>query len=132
MVKSNTNKALILSLPQGTSRSYEFTINSKDDLDEIIPFDLTEYEVLFQVKSGYYESLPALIEKNITLTSDRNTVGDINEPTEGKFNVWIDYDDYKELSPGEYPLIIHLVQNEQMFNISKIYNRRSVFRISEQ
>lgn len=107
---------LVLEVNQGCPRAFSFTLytNSYDSNtgnETQVPLNLSDYTVVFQVKKAPYFNLKALIEKEITITSDLNTVGVINDGVNGEFMVQLNEDDVNKLPPGEYALTINLVDS---------------------
>lgn len=95
---------LKLLVKQGEEISRTFTIKSND-----APLDLTDYTIKVQVKDNPYVDVEPIFEKNITTTSDINTVGQITSPTLGQFQVRFTEEDTC-LPVAEYYLIIFLNQ----------------------
>lgn len=113
-----TNNRLVVKIQSGETRSFGFTIKNKDSLDDYVPMDLTQYEVIFQIKEYPYASVKPIIEKVLDLEEDTEQ-GYIYEPTEGRFQVVITLDDMDILIPGkEYYLVITLVNGDTRIIIS--------------
>lgn len=132
------NNNLILEINQGCSRSYGFTINQKIYVDEngtqtekIIPLDLSDIEVIFQVKEAPYFKLKPLISK--VLNETENNIGFITDAVNGKFQVYISLDDTLKLPPNDYALCIYLKNGEGSYtNISGEGNNFAIFRVCTQ
>jgi len=95
---------LKLLVKQGEEISRTFTIKSGDS-----PLDLSDYTIKFQVKNDPYVEVEPLIDKEITTTSDINTVGQITSPSLGEWQVRLTEADTC-IPTGEYYLIIFLNQ----------------------
>lgn len=98
------NHKLKLYVKQGEVVTRNFTITQDNQ-----PFSLLDYSIRFQVKNNPYEEEEPIIDKLITLNSDINTVGVINNPSQGKFVVKLNKED-TSLPVTEYFLIISLVK----------------------
>lgn len=125
---------LVMEVNQGCPRGFAFTllqsqINSESGETEQVPIDLTNYTVQFRVKAAPYYKLENLIQKDITTTSDSQTVGVITNPTDGEFQVQLTMEDTLKLPPAEYALCIYLNNNGYMTNISGEGNRYAIFRV---
>lgn len=135
----NNNEHLVLEINQGCPRGYSFTINQQtrginEDGNEIIviePLDLTGYTIEFRVKEAPYYKLPSLISKDIT-ENEVPTVGFIEEPTEGKFQVQLTMEDTLKLPPRDYALCVYLKDKDTFTNISGDGNRFAIFRVCTQ
>lgn len=132
---SNCNR-LILEINQGCPRGYSFTIrqkvyNPETDEYEIGPLDLTGLTVNVQIKRAPYYTLPSLIEKNITEVEDL-TMGQIVDAVNGKFNIQFTEDDSVKLNPGEYALIIYIVDKDTYTLISGEGNNYGIYRVCYQ
>ena len=132
---SNCNR-LILEINQGCPRGYSFTINQKVyNLEtkeyETSPLNLTDLTINVQVKYAPYVTLPALIEKNITEVEDL-TQGQITDPTNGKFTLQITKDDSVKLNPGEYALIINIIDKDTLTHLSGDGNNYAIYRVCYQ
>lgn len=114
---------LLLEIKQGEDRNFGFTIKLGGE-----PFDLTDYQVLFQVKRAPFYKLESLIEKLITTTEVRE-VGHIYNPIGGQFKVQLSLDDYIKLPTGDYSLIITLLNGTNRIAIAGEGNASGVFRI---
>lgn len=117
---------LVLEVNQGEARGFNFTI--KVDTE---PMDLTDWTVEVSVKEAPYYSLPSLFTKEITTTSDLNTVGQIMQPTQGQFTLNI----LKEETlypPYDYYLVIRLINGEQVITISGDGNYKSIYRVCKE
>lgn len=136
----NNGKHLVLEINQGCPRGYGFTINQQyttidpDTGDEIIviePLDLTGKTIEFRVKQAPYYKLPSLISKDIT-TAEVPTVGFIEEPTEGKFQVQLTLEDTLKLPPNDYALCVYIKDKDTFTNISGDGNTFAIFRVCTQ
>lgn len=93
---------VILKIKQGEALPVVMTIKSGGN-----PFDLSDCSLTVQVKDAPYIDIPALFTKEITTTSDLNTVGQITDPTSGKFQIMFTQED-TSYPVNEYALIITL------------------------
>ena len=133
---ANECDRLILEINQGCPRGYSFTINQKvynleTNEYETGPLDLTGLTINVQIKRAPYSTLPALIEKNITEVEDL-TQGQITEPTNGKFTLQMTEDDSVKLNPGEYALVINMVDKDTLTHLSGDGNNYAIYRVCYQ
>lgn len=127
---------LVLEINQGCPRGFGFTLKQKvwnNDTNEynMVPVDLTGLTINVQVKMAPYVTLPALIEKNITEVEDL-TQGQIIEPTKGKFTLQITQEDSVKLNPGEYALVINMVDKDTLTHLSGDGNNYAIYRVCYQ
>lgn len=127
---------LVLEINQGCPRGFGFTLKRKvwnNDTNEynMVPVDLTGLTINVQVKMAPYVTLPALIEKNITEVEDL-TQGQITEPTKGKFTLQITQEDSVKLNPGEYALVINMVDKDTLTHLSGSGNNYAIYRVCYQ
>lgn len=127
---------LVLEINQGCPRGFGFTLKQKvwnNDTNEynMVPVDLTGLTINVQVKMAPYVTLPALIEKNITEVEDL-TQGQITEPTNGKFKLQITQEDSVKLNPGEYALVINMVDKDTLTHLSGDGNNYAIYRVCYQ
>lgn len=117
---------LTLSIKQGEVIDIPFNIATNGEIK-----DLTGATILFQVKRVPMLSSPAIVTKEITETSDLETVGQITYPESGKFQVHLNLED-TSFAPNDYYLVIWLKQNEQEDIISSVGQKWAVYRICTQ
>ena len=117
---------LKLPVKQGEEINVGFTIKTDGN-----PMDLSNYAIRFQVKKVPLVTAPAIIDKLITTTSDMNTVGMINHPSQGQFVVHLGVND-TSFPTGEYSLIISLEQEGLIDIISSKYCNKAIYKICEQ
>jgi hypothetical protein len=127
---------LVLEINQGCPRGFGFTLKQKvwnNDTNEynMVPVDLTGLTINVQVKRAPYVTLPALIEKNITEVEDL-TQGQITDATNGKFKLQITQEDSVKLNPGEYALIINMVDKDTLTHLSGDGNNYAIYRVCYQ
>lgn len=127
---------LVLEINQGCPRGFGFTLKQKvwnNNTNEynMVPVDLTGLTINVQVKMAPYVTLPALIEKNITEVEDL-TQGQITEPTKGKFTLQITQEDSVKLNPGEYALVINMVDKDTLTHLSGDGNNYAIYRVCYQ
>lgn len=131
----NSNR-LVLEINQGCPRGFGFTLKQKvwnNDTNEynMVPVDLTGLTINVQVKMAPYVTLPALIEKNITEVEDL-TQGQITDATNGKFKLQITQEDSVKLNPGEYALVINMVDKDTLTHLSGDGNNYAIYRVCYQ
>lgn len=120
---------LIVAVKQGEEINLGFTIKQNNN-----PYAFVDSHILFQVKTAPYEDCEPIIKKEITTTSDINTVGNINFPELGQFIVHLTKEDTSNRI-GDYYLVISLIGegNNNMDNIISSNNcQTAVFKICEQ
>lgn len=127
---------LVLEINQGCPRGFGFTLKQKvwnNDTNEYntVPVDLTGLTINVQVKMAPYVTLPALIEKNITEVEDL-TQGQITDATNGKFKLQITQEDSVKLNPGEYALVINMVDKDTLTHLSGDGNNYAIYRVCYQ
>lgn len=127
---------LVLEINQGCPRGFGFTLKQKvwnNDTHEynMVPVDLTGLTINVQVKMAPYVTLPALIEKNITEVEDL-TQGQITDATNGKFKLQITQEDSVKLKPGEYALVINMVDKDTLTHLSGDGNNYAIYRVCYQ
>lgn len=131
----NSNR-LVLEINQGCPRGFGFTLKQKvwnNDTNEynMVPVDLTGLTINVQVKMAPYVTLPALIEKNITEVEDL-TQGQITDATNGKFKLQITQEESVKLNPGEYALVINMVDKDTLIHLSGDGNNYAIYRVCYQ
>lgn len=131
----NSNR-LVLEINQGCPRGFGFTLKQKvwnNDTNEynMVPVDLTGLTINVQVKMAPYVTLPALIEKNITEVEDL-TQGQITDATNGKFKLQITQEESVKLNPGEYALVINMVDKDTQIHLSGDGNNYAIYRVCYQ
>lgn len=127
---------LVLEINQGCPRGFGFTLKQKvwnNDTNEynMVPVDLTGLTINVQVKMAPYVTLPALIEKDITEVEDL-TQGQITDATNGKFKLQITQEDSVKLNPGEYALVINMVDKDTLTHLSGDGNNYAIYRVCYQ
>lgn len=127
---------LVLEINQGCPRGFGFTLKRKiwkNDTNEynMVPVDLTGLTINVQVKMAPYVTLPALIEKNITEVEDL-TQGQITDATNGKFKLQITQEESVKLNPGEYALVINMVDKDTLTHLSGDGNNYAIYRVCYQ
>lgn len=127
---------IVLEVNQGCPRGFGFTLKMKvwnNDTGEydIVPVDLTGLTINVQIKMAPYVTLPALIEKNITEVEDL-TQGQITDATNGKFTLQITQEESVKLNPGEYALIMNMVDKDTLTHLSGSGNNYGIYRVCYQ
>ena len=127
---------LVLEVNQGCPRGYAFTVNQRicntDGSYSISPLDLTGVQVEFLVKKAPYYKLPSLIEKYITETSSLTDTGQITDSENGQFYVQINQDESVKLPPGEYALMIRIIDKDTVNHLSGDGNNYAIYRVCYQ
>lgn len=115
-----------LKVKQGEELGIGFTIKQGGR-----PFDLSNYNILVQVKNNPTVKSKALINKVITTVSNEQEVGIINSPNLGQFTLHLTKEDTSH-PIGEYYLII-AIQNDSEENIISSTNcTTAVYEICAQ
>lgn len=83
----------IYSIKKGEKYPIRITIKNKD-LDT--PIDLTNATIKFQLKDELKDEF-CVIEKNITIDSDINTIGQITDPQKGELIIKFTDEDFETL-----------------------------------
>lgn len=123
------NNRLILEVKQGENRSFGFTLLQYDENNNTIPIDLTNYTVEFEVRVTPYINTPPVFTKK--LTTQPLADGQITEPTQGKFLVYIYSTDIQNLPPQDYYLSIYINNNINRTIISGDGNNSSIIRFCQ-
>lgn len=123
------NNRLILEVKQGENRSYNFTLMQYDEDNNETPIDLTNYTVEFEVRVMPYVNTPPIFTKNLDLTPTQD--GQIYDPTNGKFLVYIYNSDIDNLPPQDYYLSIYIVNNTNRTCISGDGDNSSIIRFCQ-
>lgn len=89
----NCEKGLELKIKQGESTGFAFTLSEEGN-----PVDLTNSQMVMQVRDGVEDTGVYLINKTISTATDIDTVGAIISPTEGKFIFKVNDTDIDDLS----------------------------------
>lgn len=127
---------LVMEVNQGCSRGFAFTIkqrtyNNEGEL-QLVPLDLQGMEIEFLVKKSPYYKLPSLIEKHITETSSLVDTGQITDGLNGQFFVQITLEESTKLPPGEYALMMRIVDKDTVNHISGDGNNYAIYRVCYQ
>lgn len=129
------NEKLVVEVNQGCPRGYQFTINQRilnNDCEyNITPLNLTGLTINVQIKKAPYYKLPALIEKNINESSDADT-GFIENASEGRFVLQINKEDSIKLPPGEYSLLIQIIDQDTYTHLSGDGDNYAIYRVCYQ
>lgn len=127
---------LVLEVNQGCPRGYAFTIKQKvcnsDGSYNIVPLDLSGMTIEFLVKKAPYYKLPNLIAKYITESSSLVDMGQITDAKNGQFFVQITQEESVKLPPGEYALVIRIVDKDTVNHISGDGNNYAIYRVCYQ
>lgn len=127
---------IVLEVNQGCPRGFGFTLkmkvwNNETNEYDIVPVDLTGLTINVQIKMAPYVTLPALIEKNITEVEDL-TQGQITDAINGKFTLQITQEESVKLNPGEYALIMNMVDKDTLTHLSGSGNNYGIYRVCYQ
>ena len=122
---NDDNNQLVLTVSQGERRSFSFTL-----LQDNEPLDLEGYTVIVYVMNAPYAQLEPIISKEITTTSDYNTVGQITDTSLGKFVVSFTENDIN-IPPYDYYFVAELTDGYTVQNITHNGNYSAIFRVRE-
>ena len=129
-------KKLVMEVNQGCPRGFAFTIKQRTYNDEgtleLVPLDLQGMEIEFLVKKSPYYKLPSLIEKHITETSSLVDTGQITDGLNGQFFVQITLEESIKLPPGEYALMMRIIDKDTVNHISGDGNNYAIYRVCYQ
>lgn len=117
---------LVLSVKQGEVLDIPFNITSTGET-----VDLTGATILFEVKKSPLASSVPIISKTITEDSDINTVGQINYPATGRWQVHLSAQD-TSFAPIDYFLVITYKHNGIEDIISSTGKKNAIYRICTQ
>ena len=99
----------------GKTRTFSVQINQVTEETqnlsnpEFEPMDLSPYNIRFRLLGSAEGNGIILLEKIITQTTNRNTVGIIEEPTSGEFTFVITDDESLTLGLGNFPITLELI-----------------------
>ena len=122
---NDENNQMVLTVSQGEARGFSFTLLQDDE-----PLDLTDWVVKVYVMQAPYATLEPIISKEITTSSDINTVGQITEPTEGKFQIQFSEEELN-LPPYDYYFVAEITDGYVIQNITHNGNYSAIFRVKE-
>ena len=114
-----------MEVKQGESRSFVFTIKQKGE-----PMDLTNYQVVVQIKKSPYFKVRPLIEKRVT--TELSDDGRIYDAKQGQFKITFTEVDTTKLPPDDYYLIIFLENSPTKIIISGEGNKSGILRFCKQ
>lgn len=120
----NSNR-LVVEVKQGEARSFGFTIKHNKE-----PMDLTDYQVVVQVKKSPYFKVQSLIEK--VVTAELGEAGQIYDAEQGQFKITFTESDTTILPPDDYYLIIFLENGPTKIIISGEGNKSGILRFCKQ
>lgn len=127
---------LVVEVNQGCPRGYAFTVNQRvcntDGTYNIAPLDLTGMTIEFLVKKAPYYKLPSLISKYITESSSLVDTGQITDGTKGQFYVQLTLEETVKLPPGEYALMIRIIDKDTVSHLSGDGNNYAIYRVCYQ
>lgn len=116
---------LVLSVCQGEQRGFSFSL-----LQDNEPLNLEGYSILVYVMNAPYAQLEPIISKEITTTSDYNTIGQITDEANGKFVVFFTEDELN-IPPYDYYFVAELTDGFTTQNITHNGNYSAIFRVTE-
>lgn len=93
---------LIIKIKQGEALSYNMSIKADGS-----PLDLSNRTIVVEAKTAPFENVEPMFRKEITTTSDLNTVGQITDPLGGQFQVMFTKED-TSYPVDEYCLVLAL------------------------
>ena len=120
----NSNR-LVLEVKQGEARSFGFTIKQKGE-----PMNLTDYQVVVQIKKSPYFKVKPLIEKRVT--TELSDDGRIYNAALGQFKITFTESDTTILPPDDYYLIIFLENGPTKIIISGEGNKSGILIFCKQ
>lgn len=107
-------KPLVLKIKKGESVGFPFALNQQG-----APVDLTDMQVLLQVRENIEDTGVYLIEKTISTDSDAEETGVIINPTTGQFYFKINKEDIADMSTTKpYYMAIYLLDGDLRVCIS--------------
>lgn len=122
---NDDSNQLVLSVCQGEQRGFSFSL-----LQDNEPLNLEGYSILVYVMNAPYAQLEPIISKEITTTSDYNTVGQITDEANGKFVVFFTEDELN-IPPYDYYFVAELTDGFTTQNITHNGNYSAIFRVTE-
>lgn len=131
-----SSNRLVMEINQGEDRAFGFTIQTTycdEETGQLVTdeYDLTGKTIVFEVKKAPYYSIPPIISKEITETSDEYNVGSIYNPTGGQFKIQVVQEETL-FPPMDYYAIIRIKDQTQEFAIAGEGNKSGIFRICKQ
>lgn len=94
---------------KGETKTHSVSIQQKtEDGQSFEPFDLSDYYIKFKVLGSATLDALTLIEKDITQSSDPETIGNIEDASNGLFNFTITAEDTDTLGIGKFPISIQV------------------------
>lgn len=134
-IDNTLDNRLVLEINQGCPRGFNFKLEQIDEDDtgqgSISPLDISGLTVRVEIKKAPYANLPALIKKDITETSESD-VGVITNGQAGEFTIQINEEESKKLNPGDYALVVCLVDGETYTHLSGDGNVYALYRVCYQ
>ena len=118
-------RPLTLKIKQGESKGFAFTLSKNGQ-----PFDLSNLQMLLQVRENMQDTGEYVIQKTISENSDAELYGQINNPTGGQFYFKINDTDIESMSTSKpYYFAIYKVSDEDKICISAPYFQTAVFLV---
>lgn len=122
---NDEDNQLVITVSQGERRSFKFHLLQDDE-----PLDLEGWTILAYVKNAPYSALDPIISKEITTTSDYNTIGQITDVENGEF-VLSFTDEELNLPPFDYYFVAEITDGYVTQNITHNGNYGAIFRVRE-
>lgn len=108
------NRPLVLTMKKGESKGFAFTLYQSGE-----PQDLSDSEIVFQVRENPEDNGEYLINKTVTTSTTPDIEGLIDQPTEGNFFVFISSAEIANLSTSKpYFLAIYHQKDNVSYCIS--------------
>lgn len=95
---------------KGIGKILNCTIETRNETDtDFVPLDLSPYAIRFRVLGTTVGNAKVLLEKIIDSFTDLETIGQILDANSGNFAFTITANDTEQLSLGEHPIRIDLL-----------------------
>lgn len=117
---------LVIPVKQGEALSLDANITVDGE-----PLDLSNAEIVVEVKEGPYIQLEPMFRKVITTSSDPMVDGQIIDPLNGRFQIRLNVED-TSYPPNTYSLVVFLNTGGQEDIISADYCNNGEYRVCTQ
>lgn len=106
---------------KGTTRVFTASIQTKNSTGQgFSPMDLTLGAIRFRVLGSATADARILLEKVITMNSDRETIGQIVDAVNGRFDFTITEEDTNTLGLGKFAITLELLNAEDLSYVDSI------------
>lgn len=110
----NEQRPLAIKIKQGESKLFAFSLSQNEE-----PFDLSNSQMLLQVRENMQDNGEYLIEKTITANSDIDEDGQINNPANGQFLFKINSEDIESMNTTKpYYCAIYKIDGDNKICVS--------------